>query len=43
MSCEELQTLRDWLNENLQKGFIRPSSSAVTSPVLFVKKLGGGL
>jgi hypothetical protein len=22
MSCEELQTLRDWLNENLWKGFI---------------------
>jgi hypothetical protein len=43
MSCEELQTLRDWLDENLQKGFIRPSSSSVTSPVLFVKKPGGGL
>jgi hypothetical protein len=22
MSCEELQTLRDWLDENLRKGFI---------------------
>jgi hypothetical protein len=43
MSREELQTLRDWLDENLRKGFIRPSSSAVTSPVLFVKKPGGGL
>jgi hypothetical protein len=43
MSCEELQTLRDWLDENLRKGFIRPSSSSVTSPVLFVKKPGGGL
>jgi hypothetical protein len=43
MSCEELQTLQDWLDENLRKGFIRPSSSSVTSPVLFVKKPGGGL
>jgi hypothetical protein len=43
MSREELQTLRDWLDENLRKGFIRLSSSSVTSPVLFVKKPGGGL
>jgi hypothetical protein len=43
MSREELQTLRAWLDENLAKGFIRPSSSHVTSPVLFVKKPGGGL
>ena len=43
MSREELQTLRNWLDENLRKGFIRPSSSPVTSPVLFVKKPGGGL
>jgi hypothetical protein len=35
--------LREWLDENLKKGFIRPSSSPVTSPVLFVKKPGGGL
>jgi hypothetical protein len=43
MSREELQALRDWLDENLRKGFIRPSSSPITSPVLFVKKPGGGL
>jgi hypothetical protein len=43
MSREELLTLRAWLDENLAKGFIRPSSSHVTSPVLFVKKPGGGL
>jgi transposase InsO family protein len=43
MSREELQTLREWLDENLRKGFIRPSSSPVASPVLFVKKPGGGL
>jgi hypothetical protein len=43
MSYKELQTLHDWLDENLQKGFIRPSSSSVTSPILFIKKPGGGL
>lgn len=43
MSRDELQALRDWLEENLKKGFIRPSSSPVASPVLFVKKPGGGL
>ena len=43
MSRDELTTLRTWLDENLAKGFIRPSSSHVTSPVLFVKKPGGGL
>jgi hypothetical protein len=43
MSREELQTLRTWLDENLAKGFIRPSSLYITSPVLFVKKPGRGL
>ena len=43
MSRDELQALREWLDENLRKGFIRPSSSPVASPVLFVKKPDGGL
>jgi hypothetical protein len=43
MSYEELEVLRDYLKENLEKGFIRSSSSPVSSPVLFVKKPGGGL
>jgi hypothetical protein len=43
MSREELKTLREWLEENLRNGFIRPSSSPVASPVLFVTKPGGGL
>lgn len=43
MSREELRVLRDWLDENLAKGFIRPSSSHAASPVLFVKKPDGGL
>nr|CEG03748.1 unnamed protein product [Fusarium acuminatum CS5907] len=43
MSRDELTALREWLDDNLWKGFIRPSSSPVASPVLFVKKPGGGL
>ena len=43
MSREELTALKKWLEENLKKGFIQPSSSPAASPVLFVKKPGGGL
>lgn len=43
MTREELTTLRDWLQDNLSKGFIRASSSPAASPVLFVKKSDGGL
>lgn len=43
MSREELKVLKEWIEENLRKGFIRPSSSPAASPVLFVKKPGGGL
>jgi len=43
MSRTELEALKEWLDENLKKGFIRLSSSAAASPVLFVKKPGGGL
>src|SRR5205807_1934698 len=30
--------LREWLDENLAKGFNRPSSSPAASPILFIKK-----
>jgi hypothetical protein len=43
MSRNELIALKGWLEENLRKGFIRPSSSPAASPVLFVKKADGGL
>jgi hypothetical protein len=43
MSQNELKVLRKYLDDNLLKGFIRASSSPVASPVIFVKKLGGGL
>jgi hypothetical protein len=43
MSRNELEVLKDWIEDNLKKGFIRPSSSPAASPVLFVKKPDGGL
>ena len=43
MSRNEMQELRRYLDENLAKGFIRASRSQAASPVLFVKKPGGGL
>ncbi|MBW0499957.1 hypothetical protein O181_039672 [Austropuccinia psidii MF-1] len=36
-------TLRAYISENLEKGFILPSSSSTGAPVLFVKKKDGGL
>ena len=43
MSQNELMVLRKYLDENLSKGFIRASTSPVASPVIFVRKPGGGL
>ena len=43
MSVKELQVLRKFLKENLDKGFIRTSTSPAASPVLFAKKPGGRL
>uniref|UniRef100_A0A9Q8LHQ9 Transposon Tf2-9 polyprotein n=1 Tax=Passalora fulva TaxID=5499 RepID=A0A9Q8LHQ9_PASFU len=43
MSREELIVLKRYLEENLKKGFIRASRSSAGSPVMFVKKPGGGL
>ena len=43
MSREELEVLKKYLTENLNKGFIQASSSPAAAPVLFGKKPGGGL
>ena len=43
LSRTELQVLSDYLKENLEKGFIRPSSSPAGAPILFVKKKDGSL
>ncbi len=39
----ELETLRGYIETNLASGFIRPSTSPAGSPILFVRKPGGGL
>ena len=43
LSRPELQSLREWIDENLSKGFIRASSSPAGAPILFVKKKDGSL
>jgi len=43
MSHQQLQTLKDYIEENLEKGFICHSSSLAGAPVLFVKKGDGSL
>jgi len=43
MTLEELQAMKKYLDENLEKGFITPSEAPFASPVLFVQKPGGGL
>lgn len=43
MSRNELQALRDYITENLSKGFIRYSESPAGAPILFVKKSDGSL
>ncbi|MBW0526677.1 hypothetical protein O181_066392 [Austropuccinia psidii MF-1] len=43
LSNQESDTLRAYISENVEKGFIRPSSSSTGAPVLFVKNKDGGL
>jgi hypothetical protein len=43
LSPSELQSLREFIDEHLALGFIRPSASPHGAPVLFVKKKDGSL
>ncbi|MBW0495470.1 hypothetical protein O181_035185 [Austropuccinia psidii MF-1] len=43
LSNQESETLRAYISKNVEKGFIRPSSSSTGAPVLFFKKKDGGL
>src|SRR5467141_3268858 len=43
LSEVELTTLREFIQENLQKGYIHPSKSPCGAPVLFDKKKDGSL
>jgi hypothetical protein len=39
----ELRVVKRWLDDNMEKGFIRPSKSSVASPILLAQKPGGGV
>ena len=43
LSQNELATLKEYIDENLAKGFIRHSKSSAGAPILFVKKKDGSL
>ena len=43
LSQTELTALREYIDENLAKGFIRHSKSPAGAPILFVKKKDGSL
>ena len=43
MTTEELLVVKEYLLDNLYKGFIVPSSAPFASPVLFVTKPDGKL
>ncbi|MBW0477094.1 hypothetical protein O181_016809 [Austropuccinia psidii MF-1] len=43
LSKNDSETLLSYISENVEKFFIRPSSSSTGAPVLFVKKSNGGL
>jgi hypothetical protein len=41
MSADDLRTLKEYIDVNLAKGFIRESSSKARAPILFVPKANG--
>jgi Reverse transcriptase (RNA-dependent DNA polymerase) len=43
LSTSELATLREFLDEHLKMGYIRPTRSSHGAPILFVKKKDGSL
>ncbi|RYO77870.1 hypothetical protein DL764_010172 [Monosporascus ibericus] len=43
MSPHELLAVRKYIDDHLEKGFIRPSSSSAAAPILLAKKPGGGV
>ena len=40
---DEFLVIKKYINKYLNKGFIYPSIFLVATPILFTKKLGGGI
>ena len=40
-SDQKMSAIKKYTNKHLEKGFIWPSSSAIASPILLVRKPGG--
>jgi len=40
---DKLLVIKKYINKHLNEGFICPSISPVTTPILLTKKLGGGI
>ncbi|EED23128.1 retrovirus polyprotein, putative [Talaromyces stipitatus ATCC 10500] len=43
MSLEELEAVREYILDNLSKGFIKPSNAPFASPIIMAEKPGGSL
>ncbi|KAI0991689.1 hypothetical protein K3495_g16498, partial [Podosphaera aphanis] len=43
MSADELEAVKAYIVDNLDKGFIEPSQAPFAAPILFVKKANGAL
>jgi hypothetical protein len=43
LTLKEEDLLKDWIDSNLEKGFIRPSKSPCAAPIFFVPKKDGDL
>jgi len=43
LSLAERNSLDMWINEELRKGYIQPSTSPIAAPFFFVKKYNGNL
>ena len=43
ISKNKLLIIKKYINEHFNKGFIYPSISLAAAPILFAKKLGGGI
>jgi hypothetical protein len=43
ISKDKLLVIKKYINKHLNKGFICPNISLAAAPILFIKKLGGGI